>query len=123
VNGTKSGQFVSEKTIKEKNLRIFPIGTVLSACSGASIGTILINTVECCTNQTFNGIVCSDYFHNWYLFWFLKSMINKLKKMGTGSAMAYISQDRTRNLTIPLPPLAEQKRIAQVLDEVLKVIG
>lgn len=122
LNGTKSGQFVSKETVKEMNLRIFPIGTVLSACSGASIGTILITTVECCTNQTFNGLVCSTGLYNWFLFWYLKSAITKLKSMGTGSAMAYISQDRIRNMLLPLPPLAEQKRIADVLERALGVV-
>ena len=121
LNGTKSGQYVSEQTVKEMNLRIFPVGTVLSACSGASIGTILINTVECCTNQTFNGLVCNDLFYNWYLFWFLKSEIHRLKSMGSGSAMAYISQDKIRNMLIPLPPIAEQRRIVEKIDVLLNV--
>ena len=121
LNGTKYGQYVSEETIREMNLRIFPVGTVLSACSGASIGTILVNTVECCTNQTFNGLVCNDLFYNWYLFWFLKSEINRLKSMGSGSAMAYISQDKIRNMLIPLPPIAEQRRIVEKIDALLDV--
>ena len=122
LNGTKSGQYVSEETIREMNLRIFPVGTVLSACSGASIGTFLVNTVECCTNQTFNGLVCNDLFYNWYLFWFLKSEINRLKSMGSGSAMAYISQDKIRNMLIPLPPIAEQKRIVEKLEAMMELL-
>ena len=122
LNGTKSGQYVSEETIREMNLRIFPVGTVLSACSGASIGTILVNTVECCTNQTFNGLVCNDLFYNWYLFWFLKSEINRLKSMGSGSAMAYISQDKIRNMLIPMPPIAEQKRIVEKLEAMMELL-
>lgn len=122
LNGTKSGQYVSEQTVKAMNLRIFPVGTVLSACSGASIGTILINTVECCTNQTFNGLVCNDLFYNWYLFWFLKSEISRLKSMGSGSAMAYISQDKIRNMLIPLPPFNEQKRIVESLETMMKLL-
>ena len=101
------------------NLRVFPVGTVLSACSGASIGTILITTVECCTNQTFNGLVCNSNIYNWYVFWFLKSVVSDLKSLGTGSAMAYVSQSKVNNLIIPLPPLAEQKRIVAKLGELL----
>ena len=58
LNGSKSNQLVSENTIEEMNLKVLPVGTVLSACTGGSIGTIVINTVELCTNQTFNGLVC-----------------------------------------------------------------
>ena len=119
LNGTKSGRYVSKETIKKMNLRVFPVGTVLSACSGASIGTILITTVECCTNQTFNGLVCNSNIYNWYVFWFLKSVVSDLKSLGTGSAMAYVSQSKVNNLIIPLPPLAEQKRIVAKLEELL----
>jgi len=123
MNGTKSGQYVSEETVNKMNLRVFPKGTVLSACSGASIGTILITTVECCTNQTFNGLVCNSNLFNWYLFWFLKSEINRLKNMGSGSAMAYISQDKIRGMIMPLPPLSEQIRIVEVIKNINDICG
>ena len=117
LNGTKSNQYVSEETIKRMNLKVNPIGTVLSASSGASIGTIVINTIECCTNQTFNGLVCTSGLHNWYLFWFLNSIIASLKKLGTGTTLAYISQEKYRRMLIPLPPLNEQYRIANRISE------
>ena len=123
LNGTKSGQFVSKETVEKMNLRICPVGTVLSACSGASIGTILITTVECCTNQTFNGLVCNSRLYNWYLFWYLKSVISKLKGMGTGSAMAYISQDKIRRMVIPLPPYEEQIRIVNTINIFMQTIN
>lgn len=51
LSGTHSGKYVSEKTISTMNLKVNPIGTVISANS-ASIGRAAITTVECCTNQT-----------------------------------------------------------------------
>lgn len=117
-----SGQNVSQKTIKQMNLRVFPKGTVLSACSGASIGRILITTVELCTNQTFNGLVCSKGLYNRYLFYYLKNSIANLKELGSGSAMAYVSQKRIKEMLIPLPPLAEQKRIVEKLDSFIDIL-
>lgn len=122
LNGSKSGQYVSEETVKKMNLRVCPVGTVLAACSGASIGTIIVNTVECCTNQTFNGLVCNEYLYNWFLFFYLQSTIEAQKRMGSGSAMAYISQDKFRNMVMPLPPLAEQKRIVHRINEILSIV-
>ena len=122
LNGTKSNQFVSDKTIQEMNLKVNPVGTVLSASSGASIGSILINTVECCTNQTFIGLVSGKNLLNNYLYYYLHSIIPKLKLMGSGTTLAYISREKYATMPFPLPPVGEQKRIVRALEAILPVI-
>lgn len=121
LNGTHSNKYVSKDTVKSMNLKVNPIGTVISANS-ASIGAAAITTVECCTNQTFIGLVCSDALYNYYLYYYLKSITNKLKKMGSGTTISYISQDKYKEMLFPLPPLAEQKRIVRALETILPVI-
>lgn len=117
-----SNQNVSQATVDEMNLRVCPKGTILSACSGASIGRILITESELCTNQTFNGLVCSSGLYNKYLFYYMNHMIDKLRKMGTGAAMAYISQDKTAKMVIPFPPYNEQVRIVDKIDRIMDLI-
>lgn len=121
MSKSHSNQNVSQKTVDEMNLRIFPVGTILSACSGGSIGRILITTTELCTNQTFNGLVCSMGLYNRYLFHFLRNSIGGLKKMGSGAAMEYVSQKKIGEMLIPLPPLTEQHRIVEKLDAMLSL--
>ena len=121
LNGTKSNQFVSRETIESMNLRVNPVGTVISACS-ASIGAAAICTVECITNQTFIGLVCSEGLYNEYLYFFLKASTKSLKHLGTGMTISYISQDKYRDLLLPLPPAGEQNRIAAKLEDILKLL-
>ena len=123
MSKSHSNQNVSQKIVEEMNLRIFPVGTILSACSGGSIGRILITTTELCTNQTFNGLVCSMGLYNRYLFHFLRNSIGRLKKMGSGAAMEYVSQKKIAEMLIPLPPLAEQHRIVEKLDALLSLVA
>ena len=109
---------ICEGQLKDMNLKVNPVGTVISANS-ASIGAAAILTKACVTNQTFIGLVCSDGLYNEFLYYYLKANVTTLKKMGTGTTILYISQDKYWNLPIPLPPLAEQKRIVQKLEEIL----
>ena len=118
LNGTHSNQYVSLETVKSMNLKVNPIGTVISANS-ASIGAAAITTVECCTNQTFIGLLCSDALYNYYLYYYLKAITDKLKKMGSGTTISYISQDKYKEMPFPLPPLAEQKRIVEIIEKML----
>lgn len=116
LSKTHTNKYVSVDTVKAMNLKVYPIGTVVTANS-ASIGVTAITTVECCTNQTFIGIVVNEkILLNYYLLYFLKSQLSNLKKIGTGTTISYISREKYENYVIPLPPLAEQKRIVEKID-------
>jgi type I restriction enzyme S subunit len=51
-----------------------------------------------------------------YLFYFLKGETHRLRGGAQGAAQGVITQKMLGDLQIPLPPLAEQKRIAAILD-------
>ena len=53
-----------------------------------------------------------------YIKWYIISQIDKLKSMGK-SIIPGISREMILNYLMPLPPLAEQKRIVEKLDNVL----
>lgn len=116
INGTKSNQYVSQDTIDELNLKVYPIGTIINSCS-ATIGVSAIVTRPLCTNQTFIGLVAGDEINNIYLFWLMNALGDYQKFAGHGSTITYISQDKYRKMDIPLPDKSEQKRIADYLDK------
>jgi len=118
IHGTHSNKYVSEETVKKMNLKVNPVGTVISANS-ASIGAAAITTTELCTNQTFIGLVCSSGLFNEYLYYFLLASVETLKGLGTGTTIMYISLDKYKQLYIPLPPLEEQEEIVKKVEELL----
>ena len=121
LNGSKSNQLVTESLAKQMNMHLCPIGTVICACS-ASIGNQAITTVQCYTNQTFIGLVCSCGLFNEYLYYFMSSQKDNLKKIGKGTTISYISRKKFEDYLFPLPPLAEQHRIVAKIEELLTMI-
>lgn len=116
LSGSKSGKGVTAKDVKEMPLRIFPAGTVIVSCS-ADLGRCAIVSKPLITNQTFLGIVPDETIYAKYLYYLLRSRAEQLNSMATGATIKYLSRDKFSSLEIPLPPLAEQKRIVALLDE------
>ena len=122
LNGSLSNQNVSMDLIKEMNMRICPVGTVICSCS-ASLGVQAITTVPCCTNQTFIGIVPKrEILQEDYLFYYLKSQTKLFYDLGTGTTIKYISRTKFENLIIPLPPKNEQCRIVAKIEKLFALL-
>jgi type I restriction enzyme S subunit len=51
-----------------------------------------------------------------YLFWYLESKNDLIKSQRTGATIPHVNGTALKDLQIPLPPLATQKRIAEILD-------
>ena len=122
LNGSLSNQLVSKDTIKQMNMHICPVGSVICSCS-ASLGIQAITTIECCTNQTFIGIVpIESVLYNEYLFYYLKAQTKYFHEIATGTTIKYISRDKFEELPFALPPFEEQKRIVSKIENFFTVL-
>jgi len=113
---SKSNQNVTEKTVKEMKLRVYPTGTVLCACSATAIGNYAITTQPLVTNQTFIGIYPNEELTAEFLYYYLLTQTENLIILGSGrTAQAYISRKKFESFRIPVPPLVEQQKITSIL--------
>lgn len=112
VDGRNAQFKVSQTTINEMKLRVYPIGTVLFSCS-ASIGTCAITKSKVVTNQTFIGIYPKTKIFNEFLYYYLLSKVPEITALGKGTTILYVSRKKFENLKIPLPSLSIQKEIVQ----------
>jgi type I restriction enzyme S subunit len=113
---TVATEFISQLGLDNSSAKVFPPKTVLLAMYGATIGACSILPFAAATNQACAAILpsddCNEVFLYYYLLFIKPSLINK----GVGGAQPNISAGLIKNLEIPLPPLAEQQKLASVLD-------
>ena len=109
--------FITEEAIKESATNRIPAGTVLLV-TRTSVGKVAVAAMELCFSQDITAITpdphCLD---RSYLVHFLRTKQPHLERLARGATIKGITREAVTNLAIPLPPLAEQKRIAEILDK------
>ena len=125
---TNSGKIIYNKqTLSDlgiKNGRFIPKNSILMVCIGGSIGKVGFTQKDCSCNQQINAITpFIDDLAN-YIFIALISpyFFNKVLSVAPQTTLPIISKGKWESLIIPLPPLAEQKRIVEKLEEILPLI-
>jgi len=112
-----TSEHVTEAALEETNVKLVPAGALLLAMYGATVGRLGILGIEATTNQAVCNIVPDpERADTRFLFHALSNQVSNLVSLGVGGAQPNISQGIVKDLRIPLPPLAEQRRIAVVLD-------
>ncbi|WP_455993511.1 restriction endonuclease subunit S [Porphyromonas endodontalis] len=114
-------EFITQKAVEDTSIKLNPIGSVLIAMYGATIGKIGILTFPATTNQA--CCACSNYkIEQMYLFYFLLSRKDMFIAMGGGGVQPNISKEKITNTLIPLPPFNEQKRIVVQIERLFTML-
>ena len=119
---TDTSECITELALFKTSVRLNPIGSVLIAMYGATIGKIGILKIDATTNQACCACIPLDGILNKYIFYFLLGYRQNFIKMGAGGAQPNISKEKIINTSFPLPPLAEQKRIVAKIKELLPYV-
>ena len=111
-------EHITQKAIQTSSAKVFPLGSVGIAMYGATIGKLSIWAADLSVNQA-----CAvaqphqELFSSEFLYYFLLSQKHALMERGKGGAQPNISQSILRAWPVCLPPINEQHRIVERIEE------
>lgn len=107
---------VTEEGIRSSATTRVPAGTLLLV-TRTSVGKVAIADMELCFSQDITAVLPDQsVLEPRFVRHFLESRAGDLKAAARGATIKGVTRRDVARLTIPLPPLAEQRRIAAILD-------
>ena len=107
---------ITEDALKNSSAKVVPPNTVLIAMYGATIGKTAITKVKATTNQACCCLIPhKEIMEHEFLYYALNYNKDSIIEMGSGAAQPNISQELIKEYFLPIPPLPEQQRIAEIL--------
>ena len=123
INHTK--QYITSDALGKSLDRLLPPKTVLICCT-ASVGETAISEISLTTNQQFNGLIIKEEYKDvvspYYLFYYSKTLKDKLLLKAGKTTINFVSTKKLGELLIPIPPLEEQHKIANKIEELFQLI-
>ena len=109
---------ITKEGYQNSNARILPAGTVLIALAGQgkTRGTVAITEIELTTNQSVAAIeIDRSKASPLFVYYNLDNRYQELRRVSSGDGRAGLNLNILSELRLLLPPLAEQKKIADIL--------
>ncbi len=111
---------ITEEGLRNSSTKMVPAKCVLIglAGQGKTRGTVAMNMVELCTNQSIAAILPSPAFVSEYLYYNLDARYDELRGLSTGDGgRGGLNLTIIRSLSVPFPEIPEQTAIATVLSD------
>src|SRR5690554_4160048 len=106
--------YVGESALADCGGKIVPSGAVIMAAVG-ELGLVAISKEDVVLNQQLHAFVCSDSVQNEYLAYALSAQKHYMESVASKTTIPYLNKTNCESIPVPLPPLPEQKKIAQIL--------
>ena len=111
----KGKRNITEEGLKNSSATILPKNSIIFS-KRAPIGLVAINAVPLATNQGCLGCIPKLNVDTIYSYFLLSSFQKQFELLGSGTTFKEISLSSFSSFVIPLPPLTEQRAIADWLD-------
>ena len=118
-------KFITEKAIKETNCKVFPSGSLIIALygQGKTRGQISEIIIPGATNQAIAAMIFYESSKSVkpYIKYYFVKIYDEIRALAEGAAQPNLNVGKIKETLIPLPPLAEQRRIVAKVDQLMEL--
>ena len=114
---TSTTQKITEEGLENSSAKLFPARTILMAMygQGKTRGQVARLGIEASTNQACAAILLNEGSDTDYYYYFLESRYVHIRNMANTGGQENLSAGIVKSIQVPVPPIIEQKKIAQIL--------
>ncbi|MDC4603305.1 restriction endonuclease subunit S [Acinetobacter baumannii] len=122
----KTNEMVSKLALRETNLTVYPVGSLIIAMygQGKTRGQITELNIPATTNQACAGIIpiLNAVENRRYIKLFFQKIYDEIREIAEGGAQPNLNLNKIQQTKIPLPPISEQKRIVEKVEQLFSFI-
>ena len=117
LNFEDTVEFITELGLQKSSAKLMPQGTILLAMigQGKTRGQVALLNFSASTNQNCAAIILKNGHHAGFYFYFLLSQYENIRALSNSAGQSNLTGALVKSIQIPVPPLLEQKKIAQIL--------
>ena len=105
---------ITKLGLENSSTKILSKGDIIISARG-TVGELAIIPSDMAFNQSCYGLRAKDFVDSCFLYYLLKQSVNILKHNTHGSVFDTITRETFENISVKLPPLPTQQKIATIL--------
>lgn len=114
---TTSEKRVSDLAVSSGEAKVYPAGSVLVVSIGATLGKVGFISESCSANQQINAVIPNSRVHGYFLAYSLLVKTEAMWFLANAATIGIMNQEKTKDIWLAVPPVAEQEAIAIYLDQ------
>jgi len=107
---------INKKVLQDGIVKYIPKGSILIIGIGATLGKVGLLDIDATSNQQINAIILSDDVEPKFVAYHLSVSQEIMKVISNATTIGILNQEKTRLIPLAIPPIYEQKLIADYLD-------
>ncbi|WP_339721302.1 restriction endonuclease subunit S [Marinomonas primoryensis] len=110
-------QKITKSGLDNSSAKLFPANTILMAMygQGKTRGQVAILGIEASTNQACAALLLKEGYDIDFYYQYLVSQYENIRELANSGGQQNLSAGIVKEIVVPIPPLPEQRKIAQIL--------